>query len=157
MIQRIQSLYLFLAAACGALTFLFPVATYQRAADRFIFSTTGLHTAEGMPVADASTKVPFGVLFGVCAAAYLGLIFLFRDRRRQARLVGVINLVVLGLVAFLFITDRSMQAYLAQGNSVVMSYGASAFLPLLMMVGGFLAGRAIRKDEALVRSMDRLR
>lgn len=157
MIQRIQSIFLAVALLFGALTFVFPVAEYQRGDQGFQFRTMGLVTAEGQPVVDATTKVPFGILIGVCALAYGVLIFLYRNRPRQIRVAGAVNLVMMALVVFLFITDRSIQTFLEQGGKVAVHYGASMFLPVGMMICGFLAVRAIRKDEQLVRSMDRLR
>jgi hypothetical protein len=50
-----------------------------------------------------------------------------------------------------------VKAYLEQGGRVEEHFGVSAILPLVMVVLAFLAERGIRKDEALVRSADRLR
>ncbi len=157
MIQRIQTLFLLAAALCGALTFAFPVATYQHDTNEFIFRTTGLFTAEGVEVPDVGLKVPFSLLIGVLAAAYLGCILLFKDRKRQARLVGFLDMLALGLFVYLFITDRSIQGYLGTATRLVVNYGASLVLPALMALFGRLAVRAIKKDDALVRSADRLR
>ena len=63
----------------------------------------------------------------------------------------------LGVIAFLFITDNSMRAYLERSGEVVSSYGPRFFLPMVILVLAFLAERGIRKDEELVRSVDRLR
>lgn len=157
MIQRIQSVFLALAAVCGGLTFLFPVAVYERADGAYRFGTMGLTGPDGTEVVDASLRIPFGILIGVCAAVYLAVIFLYRNRPRQVRVAGAVNLLLMALVVFLFITDRSLQSFLGQGGGVEVSYGASLVLPVVMMVLGFLAVRGIRKDEALVRSTERLR
>ncbi len=157
MIQRIQSLYLLAAALCGGLTFAFPVVTYLRDGQLFIFRTTGLVTGEGATVTDVSLKVPFAMLIGALAVAYLGFILLYKDRRRQARLIGFLDLLSFGLFVYFFITDRSIQSYLGTGHDLVITYGASMVLPAAMALFGRLAVRAIHKDEALVRSADRLR
>ena len=67
------------------------------------------------------------------------------------------NLLLIGATVFLFITSNSVRAWLEQGGRVGTTYGASAVLPLAMIVFAFLAERGIRRDEQLVRSMDRLR
>ena len=44
-----------------------------------------------------------------------------------------------------------------EGGKVDNTFGLAAILPLLMVVFTLLAERGIRKDEALVKGMDRLR
>ena len=73
------------------------------------------------------------------------------------RFVRGTYLLMLGVIAFLFITDNSMRAYLERSGEVVSSYGPSFFFPMVVLVLAFLAERGIRKDEELVRSVDRLR
>ncbi len=155
--QRKQSLFLLLAAICGALTFLFPVDSFTRGDQTFLFRTTGFFTGDGTPVADAGLKVPFAVLVGFLTALLLAIVFMFRNRKRQLRLTRIVNLLLMAVVVFLFITDNSMRAYLEQGGHVANHFGPSAFLPLLMIVFTLLAERGIRKDDELVKSMDRLR
>jgi len=66
--------------------------------------------------------------------------------------------VILAVIAFLFITDNSLRSYLGRnGGEVTDTFGVAYFLPLLTLVFAYLAERAIRADEALVRSADRLR
>lgn len=157
MLQRKQTVFLLLAVLCGALTFAFPVASYVRGEQVFEFRTTGLTLADGTAVPDASPKVPFAIVIGLCMAVLMAAVFFFRKRLRQMRLVRSAYLVILAVIAFLFITDHSIVSYLGQGGTVTTNYGASAFLPIAMLVCAFLAERYIRKDEALIKSMDRLR
>lgn len=157
MLQRKQSLFLLLAAICGALTFVFPVDTFMRGDQTFIFRTYGFFTGEGVPITDATAKVPFAILLGLVSALLLGIIFMYGNRVRQLRLTRMVNLLVMAILVFLFITDNSLRAYLEQGGKVDNSFGIAAILPLLMVVFTLLAERGIRKDEALVKGMDRLR
>lgn len=157
MLQRKQTLFLLLAAICGALTFVFPVDSFVRGDQGFVFRTTGFFTREGTPVVDAAAKVPFAVLLGFLSALLLAIAFMYKNRARQLRLARIVNLLLLAVVVFLFITDNSIRAYLEQGGKVSNSFGLSAILPLVMIVFTFLAERGIRKDEELVKSMDRLR
>ena len=157
MLQRKQTLFLLLAVACGVLTFVFPVDTFTRGDQDYIFHTTGIFTGEGAPVVDALPKVPFAVLLGALSAILLAVVFMFRNRNRQLRLVRIVNLLLVAVTVFLFITDHSIRVHLEQGGKVANQFGLSAVLPLLMIVLAFLAERGIRKDEELVKSMDRLR
>ncbi|HEX2617342.1 MAG TPA: DUF4293 domain-containing protein [Flavobacteriales bacterium] len=157
MLQRKQTVFLLLAVLCGALTFAFPVASYVRGEQVFLFRTTGLTLADGSAVPDGVPRVPFAVVIGLCMAVFTAAIFFFKKRQRQMRLVRSAYLVTLTVVAFLFIVNNSIVAYLKQGGDVTTRFGASAFLPTGMLVFAFLAERYIRKDEALIKSMDRLR
>jgi hypothetical protein len=61
------------------------------------------------------------------------------------------------MVAFLFITDNSVQAYLEVDGEVERHFGLSFFAPVVALILAFMAERAIRSDEVLIRSVDRLR
>ncbi|HMN06748.1 MAG TPA: DUF4293 domain-containing protein [Flavobacteriales bacterium] len=159
MLQRKQSLFLLLAALCGGLTFLFPVDTFTRGLEKqsYVFRTYGVFTADGAAMTDATLKVPFAVLIGVLSALVVALIFLYRNRPRQLRMTRMAALLLIAVQAFLFITDNSIHAYLKQGGPVERSYGPAFFLPLLMIVLVLMAANGIKKDEELIKSMDRLR
>ena len=95
-------------------------------------------------------------MVGLAGVLALISIFQFRKRLRQmsmARLVIVANILILFLAGFFFYQDYTRLedgAYLFE-----VEYGAIA--PILAILFCILALRYIRKDERLVRSMDRLR
>ena len=157
MIQRKQSIFLLLAALLAAATWLFPMATYERAGEVVQLSTRGLHLPDGSLDPEADLKIPFAILHSVLAVALLVSIFLYGNRPRQRRVVRGTYMLVLALIAFQFITENSARAYMAQGGPMEAHYGLSFYLPLVVLVLTFLAERAIKADEDLVRSMDRLR
>lgn len=155
--QRKQSLFLLVASLLCLGTWSFPVTTYQRADGDFTLRTTGLYNAEGVEVPDVEIKLPFYIVLTVLGVALLVTVFLFGDRRRQMRFVRGTYLLLLGIIAFLFITDNSVQAYLEQGGTVISHYGPSFFFPLVALILAVLAERSIKADDELVRSADRLR
>jgi hypothetical protein len=108
-------------------------------------------------VADVQVRMPFHVVLSVLAAVLLAAVFLYRDRQRQRRVVRGCYLVVLLVIAFQVITLRSVQAWLEASGPVGTRLGWSMVAPVLTLVLAFLADRAIRRDEELVRSADRLR
>jgi hypothetical protein len=73
------------------------------------------------------------------------------------RFVRGTYLLLLGVIAFMFITDRSVNGYLSTGGLVDAGYGLSFVMPIVSLVLTFMAERAIKADEELVRSADRLR
>jgi len=160
MLQRKQSLFLALAALLLLSSFLFPVATYQVKGEVYSFRLTGLVDAAGVPVEEATVRMPFHLVMPVLAAVFIVGIFLYRNRPRQIRLVRGASLMVMVLTAFLFITDNSVQAYLkdmAGATEVQAGYGLAFILPPIALILALLAVRAIKADEELVRSADRLR
>jgi len=144
MIQRIQTVFLFLAALAAGFQLLFPFLLGQSALAVF---------ADGQfNVFDNPGLLGLSVLSGA-----LGLvsIFLFANRPLQARLAGLGLLVsVLALILLIF-TLYQIYSQLPPGAPLRM--GAGLGLAPLAMLLFLLALRAIRKDEALVKSMNRLR
>lgn len=157
MLQRVQSIFLFAAAACAGATWLFPVRSWSMGSSEVVFRTYGLFNHEGVEVVDASLPVPFHLVHSVLAVALLVTIFLYGSRPRQARVVR--GTWIIGLLAGVmqYISCNSIDAWLAEGAKSDAAFGVSFFLPLGTLVFAILAERAIRKDEALVRSADRLR
>lgn len=159
MIQRKQTLFLALAALCVGLMFLFPIATYEvpDQVEKVVFGIAGT-TVGGQPALFAPDPiVPLHAVAGLAMAALIGVIFLYKQRIRQVRFANFGYMLLLGLFAAVFMSERSMQALMAAKGSTPGTYDLSYFLPLPALVFVFLAVRAIRADEALVKSADRLR
>jgi len=139
MIQRIQTLYL--AGCCitsGILPFLFPLWT-EKNGDTIVevFFTT---TTTAM------------VLFGLSALLAVISIFSFKKRQNQFvlnRLNIISNFILLG-----FFVYRTLNL---SGETLVSEKGIGITLPAISIVLLVLANRAIKKDEDLVKSVDRLR
>lgn len=150
MIQRIQSVYLFLAAAVLGLQFVLPYASAPAgsvtdAAATFSDGVFNLSDRLGMLINDV-----IAVILAVAA------IFLYKNRMVQSRVtsIGMFTATILaGTLALQFY-------FLAHDAGPSMSnvqYQAGVGMPALSVLLLWLANRAIRKDEALVRSSDRLR
>jgi len=154
MIQRIQSLYLVaIAILLGFLVF-FPIADLVRISDESIysFSLKGLVTANGDIVPNFSAY-PISILFAIGLAITLTTIFLYKKRMLQIRLT-VFNIVTfLGLQGVMYYYVSFAQSSM-EG---VVSYKLFFVFPTVCAILAFLALRAIARDEALVRSLDRLR
>jgi len=155
--QRKQSLFLVLAALAALSTWLFPVRSFQLGDEPIVFMTHGIYMSTGVRVTDASLPVPFHILFSVIAGVFFIAIAFFKNRPRQIRVVRSAWLIVLGLGVFQFVSGNSLRAYLEKNGTVESSYGITFFLPLLVIALAVFAERAIRADENLVRSADRLR
>ncbi|NJC26081.1 DUF4293 domain-containing protein [Neolewinella antarctica] len=143
MIQRIQSIFLFLGAVLCFVLFFTDVADTPAPME-----TSSLFADAQFTLFDDPILL---VLFGLAGVLLLVNIFLFNNRKLQMTLSLVaILLVVLGAGygAFRFFTDVA-------AGSATPDFGL--ILPLLAIIFGWLARNNIKKDEKLVRSADRLR
>ncbi len=154
MIQRIQSLFLLVAATCGILMFFTPVATYSGVSGTFTLDMLGIHYS-----ADNETRMMILPLSLNVIASLLPLttLFMFKRRRRQMKLCRLTMLVFSGLVAVIFLSPEAVIKDLYNGSAFETHYQPGVGLPLLALVCVFLATVFIKKDEKLVRSADRLR
>ncbi len=162
MIQRIQSLYLAIVAVLSGLSFAFPLAVFESA--NFAPSPYNLIPA-AMP-ADI-TYIPQGTVAwnAISFPVAIGLlsliaIFLYKNRMKQIRVVAVAFLldVIYAGFLFLWIIDSQAKALAMQNvEEIHIVYGISSYIPIAQIILLILAQRAIRKDEKLVRSSERLR
>jgi|WetSurMetagenome_2_1015567.scaffolds.fasta_scaffold57697_3 hypothetical protein len=156
MIQRIQTLYLSAAIISYILLFFFPIADYANE----IQGTYRLFVT-GMKYTEQHTTVNFWATFPMLGllvvAAIFTVISLFQYRKRKTQLLLVnlsilFTIILVGLI-FLFYADHFFQDVV----KVRPTYQFGCFVPLISLVFLLLSFRAIRKDDALVKSTDRLR
>ena len=145
MIQRIQSLFLLLSSVCNWLLFTLPFASSDG-------STTGFLADMRYDIQDHVLLLGMVVLGGIIS---LGAIFLYNNRPLQLRvsyLSLILSILLPLLVVFLFYSEATKNFIAVHIND-----GPGIWLPLAGILFTVLAIRFIRKDEKLVRSMDRLR
>jgi membrane protein implicated in regulation of membrane protease activity len=136
MIQRIQSLYLLGSfIVSGILAFVFPLWKDENGLN---FYTT--------------SSIPMTILFGLSALLSVISIFLYKKRQHQfvlGRLNIILNVILLGLCLFYSLN--------LSGETSVSEKGIGLLFPIISIVLLALANKAIKKDEKLVKSVDRLR
>ena len=136
MIQRIQTLYLLVATGISA---------------GLIFVFNLWINTEGLNVFAKDETLYFGLFLGSAALSLIS-IFRYKDRKSQfvlGRLNIILNFILLGLFVY-----RSLSL---SGETDVSEKGIGILLPILSIVFLVLANKAIKKDEDLVKSVDRLR
>ncbi|WP_299767435.1 DUF4293 domain-containing protein [uncultured Dokdonia sp.] len=136
MIQRIQSIYLALA---GIVSIALP----------FVFSLYA--DAEGNAVWAKDDPIILG-LFALSAVLSFIIIFLYKKRQNQfvlGRLTIILNFVLLGVLVY--------RSQILSGGTAVLEKGIGMIIPLISIVLLALANKAIKRDEDLVKSVDRLR
>ena len=142
MIQRIQSIYLLLVIflSIGA-PFFFKLWVE---ADNEVFAFD-LFAYESI----LYKLVP--ISFIISALLALITIFRYNDRQQQfvlGRIIILINLFLLGILIYLSLNIP---------GEIFSEKGIGMFIPSIIILFSVLANKAIRKDENLVKSVDRLR
>lgn len=153
MIQRIQSVYLALAILSIALMFAFRISFAETTAGLAEITVYGA-SLNGEPLNLSWFIVPpfvFNIIIIIVLATSL---VLFKNRRRQLLLGRLSYLLILAYFVVLYFAGDAMAGHVGAENP---SYGAGTYFPILALTFTFLANRAIKKDEDLVRSLDRLR
>ncbi|BFM41527.1 DUF4293 domain-containing protein [Flavobacterium sp. CFS9] len=138
MIQRIQTVYLILTfLITGVLLFFTPLWTLNNGKP-FYFMQDKLYT----------------ILLGLSTMLTIISIISYKKRQNQfvmGRLNIILNLILLGLFVY-----RSLNLS-GDTTTIVSEKGIGMFLPIVAIVLLVLANKAIKKDEDLVKSVDRLR
>lgn len=141
MIQRIQSVWLFLAALVMASIFYLP--TYS-------FSGT---SAASLTIGNDFLAI---ILASISIILSLVAIFRFKNRKGQTGLTWINILVCVALQAWLFVRINN-ETSKPEMAAITGHYWIGLFVPLVTLLLLFLARGGIRKDEKLVKSLDRLR
>ena len=150
MLQRIQSIWLLLAATFAAITFKFPFYS----GNRMIEGADTTNTAAVVPATvfvnlDATTTVWLSIITVLAGAIAFVTIFLFDNRKLQLKLtyLGIFLSVILLMIYFI-----EMNTHFTNGSVTLWCIFYFAILGFYI-----LAARGIWKDDHLVKSMDRLR
>ena len=136
MLQRIQSVYLFISLIVASVLPLF----------------FNLWTTTAKIVVFALDNLAYTSLFGSSALLALISIFSYKNRQNQFvinRLNMILNFILIGLLVYHSLT--------LSGEASVSEKGIGMFLPIFSIVFLALANKAIKKDEDLVKSVDRIR
>lgn len=136
MLQRIQTVYILLSALLiGALYVWFPVVQDEA----------------GSAVIEKNEPLVMGLIIGSVVLALISIVN-FKKRKLQFvlnRLNIILNFVLLGVFVYRSLT--------VSGETLVSEKGIGMLIPIISVVFLVLANKAIRRDEDLVKSVDRLR
>lgn len=162
MIQRMQSVYLFLVFVVFVLMAFFPIAQelamespnqnqYSLYVYKFYYALKG----SGIPpVTNFVITLPMLVVSCIIALMAIITIFLYKRRLAQMNMVKTMVFLNILLVVGIFFWYSDI---IEKRTELLPSYDIGAYLPLISLVFLILAFRGIRKDERMVRAADRLR
>ena len=137
MIQRIQSIWLLLAAVCVFLTLKF--STYV-GTNKDLIPSTFLNGIATLPLIFVTLAV--GILTVIT-------IFLYKNRKLQLRLTIIAVLVEAGLI---FLYYKEIQTFIGKGT-----FSITSILHVAVVVFLILAARGINSDNKLIKDSNRLR
>ena len=155
MIQRPQTLF-YLAIIAISLMLMFSDTVFYTANNNLNESVNVEYDETELIASDGTSKEPNTYLF-----AFLGVIgilafislLMFKNRKLQVLLSSFNFLFILGMIVVMYLYSINMQFF----NTGTSTYTFYALLPLSLIFFNYLAIRGVRKDEQLIRSMDRLR
>ncbi|MDX2248213.1 MAG: DUF4293 domain-containing protein [Bacteroidia bacterium] len=169
MIQRIQSILLLLAILINFATFFVPMWQHSAGLDTEI--VTGLSISSEDPISDEKrqelffqhkeplkslTHIAFFSLVLISGVFVGYVIFRYDDRIKQIRLAYIgIGLVMLEILSFVLLSNQKPTLILGGTANSVAHFGFA--FPVAAIVLIWLAINRIKKDEELVRSVDRIR
>lgn len=147
MIQRIQTVYLFISALLIASLLKLKFADLSVNDELYTFVARGIFSGENL----IFNGIAIFVFICLVALLHFVVIFLFRKRILQIRILVFTIVLLIGLFGMFFYFTY------AGFTGAKVAFKVPVVFPVAAAILDFLAIRAIGKDEALVRSLNRIR
>ena len=154
MLQRIQTIYILLFSILLFIASFLPFAIVTFGDDFYsLYPATGWEISSGETYSDSKPFYYVGYLVAVSFSVLM--LVNYKNRKKQLRYGKICYLIVLLSLVYMFNVVSQMTTELEAVNAPQYSY--SMYLLVASLPFMFLANRAIKKDEKLVKSLDRLR
>ena len=155
MIQRIQSLYLFLTTLLSILFLKGDLLSFINKSG--ITISAGIYGLRGEyelhSINQVGSILPLSLALVIVSLLSFVIIFIYNKRKVQILLVRVL----LGLIAASIVLSGIYTFNIQMVYNVVLVPGFRMFIPVVQLILTYLAYRGIRKDDNLIKSYDRLR
>jgi glucan phosphoethanolaminetransferase (alkaline phosphatase superfamily) len=159
MIQRIQSLFLLAACIASFIVVFHPISRMGLSdGSQANLTSIGLKT-DAKPSTMLYSAFPIAVLAAICGLMSFVTIIMYRKRLLQMRLCGYNILLTLILIIVIFIYYFIIKHKTIDNSDIIVSSSLSypIVLPFVNIVLLFQSFRAIRRDDLIIKSYDRLR
>ena len=155
MLQRIQTIYLLFIAILSGITLFFSVADLINTKDNLIYLVdfNGINLIQPTGNVLVSTTWLLSAFVAIFGIISLITLFSYKNRVKQIRLSVINMLFMLGYYVLLVIYIWSASKRL----NTEWHLHFVVILPFICLILNYLAIGAIGKDEALVKSLNRLR
>ncbi len=159
MLQRIQTLFLLSVVAMMVLFLIFPIwigINSDTTITHRIYALFHYQVADNgaQEIVDYWPYAISGILGILSIIIAIVEIFSFKNRMTQIKL-GALNVLIISvsLVTIIWFTNQTYELW----PESIGKYGLGIFFPAMAIFSNMMANRFIRKDERLVKSMDRIR
>jgi hypothetical protein len=158
MIQRIQTLLLFTASICFAVSCFLPVGKIATPEVYYVMTPWVLKEN----IVDGAILFPtyfIGMLQVMLAIISFIAIFLYKKRPAQSKVciaAIIINFILVIIMLWIY-PDSILPGRFPQLAGKEIEYSVFAFIPLVSLACLFFANKYIIRDEKMVRATDRLR
>ena len=147
MIQRIQTAYLLVAGLLVASLFKLKFAELIVNGELYVFNAKGILNGEEL----VFNGLPILIFIWLIAILHMVIIFMYKKRIRQIRLTVFTIILLVGLFGMFFYFTY------AGFEGAKVAFKVPVAFPIVAIILDWLAIRSIGKDEALVRSLNRIR
>lgn len=149
MLQRKQTIYFLLAGIISIVLIFAPLAVLNFKGQEYLFTVSGIKSVSPGTTLGIST-VPLLIILTIVAGINIIVIFLYKSRKFQMKL-SILNMnFILGLSTLIVFHLVNISA-----SEIAYSWGLA--LPIIIFFLIVMAYIGVRKDEKLVRSLDRIR
>jgi nitric oxide reductase large subunit len=152
MIQRVQSIFLFLVFVVSVILIFFPLASFNIDGSVFQMNIMGFNGIDSLDV-ELPNVMLIGVLTALLGVMSLFTIFRFKNRKLQMKLIMINLFINFGLLGAIFYYSDSVANML----DIKPDYDIAAYFPVVSVLLLILANRNVRADEKLIRQSERLR
>lgn len=149
MIQRIQTIYLLLSALLTGSMFFLKLAELVSEETTYALLYRGIESGNEL----VTPTLALAILVTAATLVSFITIFLFKKRMLQIRFCGLNMGLLIGTTGMIYFLGTQT----AKELSAEVFYKIPMAFPIVALILTFLAIRSIGKDEALIKSMDRIR
>lgn len=152
MIQRIQSVWLFLAGITVLGLLFVPIVVADEGTTHYEITANGLYSITNGVSQKLDTFIPLIVLTILVSLIFFVSIFNYKNRKIQKRgiSIGIILMLVYSFITSRYVTE-------IPGGIDNSTFSTGLYIPMAAIIFSMLAIRGINNDEKLIKSADRLR
>lgn len=157
MIQRIQTVFLLVVSLCAVVILFTDFATFTADGDPYTFNAFGIERMNKEINFSPILSVPLtAFVFGMLLLPLVA-IFQYKKRKNQISLGYVTSGLALGAQLLVVYYVWDIERFIPTEGAIEAAYGIGLIMPAIAIIFNQLAIARIKKDEKLVKSLDRLR
>jgi len=161
MLQRLQTIFLFIIVIAMLCMSFVPIWTKVELGTFHTYTMYAWRLQELNPVSNLSQHKVFmpyifiGILSVTATLIALTEIFTYSNRMTQLKLGALNSLIMTGVMGLIVYLAKQNETNLLPGATG--QYKLGFLLPAIAIISNLIANRLIRRDEKLIKSVDRIR